>query len=282
VRKNNINPMIRSILLCADTEYKKMVVKDRQLTILITNDDGIYAQGLWALHRELSRQHRVLVVAPDRERSAVGHGITLNHPIRATEVSVNGGPTCWAVSGTPADCIKLALLELLDQRPDVVVSGINPGANVGINLNYSGTVAAAKEAAQYGLTAMSVSIQKGNRQQYEPAAQLVAELVPLVHAKGLPAGTFLNINFPNLAAHQKQSIRLSRQSVELYPEYFDKRRDPRNGTYYWQGCESPTDYAASDVDGAVLKANQVSITPVRCDMTDYSTLEHMKSWGFPH
>lgn len=255
-----------------------MQIPDKKLNILLTNDDGIHASGLWALHHVLNRQHRVVVVAPDRERSAVGHGITLHHPIRASEVSVNGGPNCWAVSGTPADCIKLAILELLEQRPDIVVSGINPGANVGINLNYSGTVAAAKEAAQYGLAAMSVSIQKGTRQQYQPAAQLVADLVAMVHAKGLPTGTFLNVNFPNLPAHPKSSIRLSRQGDELYPEYFDKRQDPRNGTYYWQGCESQPDYADSDVDGAVLGANQISITPVRCDMTDYHTLEQMKAW----
>ena len=251
---------------------------DSTLNILVTNDDGINAEGLWALAHALRRRHRVTVVAPDRERSAVGHGITLHHPIRASEVPVDNGPVSWAVSGTPADCIKLALFELLDQRPDMVVSGINPGANVGINLNYSGTVAAAKEAAQYGILAMSVSIQNGARLQYEPVAQFVAELAPKVHDKGLPAGTFLNVNCPNLPAHQNTGIRLSRQGAELYDEYFDKRRDPRNGTYYWQGCESHVDYARSDVDGAVLGANQISITPVRCDMTDYSTLEQMKLW----
>lgn len=252
---------------------------DGTLNILVTNDDGIYAGGLWALQRALSRRYRVTVVAPDRERSAVGHGITLNHPIRATEVSVNNGPVSWAVSGTPADCVKLAVLELLDQKPDMVISGINPGANVGINLNYSGTVAAAKEASLSGIAAMSISIQNGERPQYEPAAEFVAELVPAVHHNGLPAGTFLNVNFPNLPAHLDTGVRLCRQGAELYGEYFDKRRDPRNGTYYWQGCESRIDYPHSDVDGAVLDANHISITPVRCDMTDYATLEQMKKWG---
>lgn len=253
-------------------------LSDQKLSVLITNDDGIYAPGLWALQRVMSRRHYVTVIAPDRERSAVGHGITLNHPIRASEVSVNGGPTCWAVSGTPADCIKLAILELLERPPDVVISGINPGANVGMNLNYSGTVAAAKEASQYGLVAMSVSVQSGDTIQYDPIAQYVAALAPLVHDKGLPAGTFLNINFPNLSDYQNIGVRLSRQGAELYEEYFDKRQDPRNGIYYWQGCESQPDYADSNVDGAVLSADQISITPVRCDMTDYSLLEQMKEW----
>lgn len=251
---------------------------DQRLNILVTNDDGIYAGGLRALAHALSCRHHVTVVAPDRERSAVGHGITLNHPIRAAEVLVNKGPVSWAVSGTPADCVKLALLELLDQRPDMVISGINPGANVGINLNYSGTVAAAKEAALYGITAMAVSIQMGDKPLYEPAAEFMAELAPVVHNKGLPVGTFLNVNFPNLPAHQNTGIRLCRQGEELYDEYFDKRRDPRNGTYYWQGCESQIDYPQSDVDGAVLEANHISITPVRCDMTDYTALEQMKLW----
>jgi 5'-nucleotidase len=251
---------------------------DKPLNILVTNDDGIHAQGLWALQRVLSRLHRVVVVAPDRERSAVGHAITLHQPLRASEISVNGGPNCWAVSGTPADCVKLAVLELLEQRPDMVISGINPGANVGINLNYSGTVAAAKEAAQYGIAAMAVSIQNGERLHYEPAAHFVAELVGLVHGKGLPAGTFLNVNMPNLAAHHSTGVRLSRQGGDLCDANFDKRQDPRNGTYYWQGIETQPDYAHSDVDGAVLGANHISITPVQCDMTDYHALEQMKAW----
>lgn len=248
------------------------------LNILVTNDDGVHAEGLWALQRALCQHHRVVVVAPDRERSAVGHAITLNNPIRASEISINGGPKCWSVSGTPADCVKLAVLELLDGRPDLVISGINPGANVGINLNYSGTVAAAKEASQYGLSAMAVSIQNGEKLFYNPAAQFVAGLVPLVYSNRLPLGTFLNINMPNLPAHQRTDIRMSRQGSDLYEEYFDKRQDPRNGTYYWQGCESAPDYAQSDVDGAVLGANHISITPVKCDMTDYKTLEQLRTW----
>lgn len=248
------------------------------MDILLTNDDGIYADGLWTMHRVLSRKHQVMVVAPDRERSAVGHGITLNQPIRASQMSVNGGPPCWAVSGTPADCVKLALLELLNWRPDLVISGINPGANVGINLNYSGTVAAAKEAAQYGLTALAVSIEKGEQIHYGAAAEFVAELAPMVCRKGLPKGTFLNINVPNISVDSCTGIRLSRQGAELSKEYFDKRQDPRNGIYYWQGGESQANYAHSDADGAVLGAHQISITPVKCDMTDYSALEQLKTW----
>ncbi len=256
-----------------------MTQSDDSLDILVTNDDGINAEGLWALHRALSLRHRVTVVAPDRERSAVGHGITLKDPIRASQVSVNGDPKCWAVSGTPADCIKLALLELLNHQPDMVISGINPGANVGINLNYSGTVAAAKEAAQYGMTALAVSIQNSEKLHYEPAAKFIADLVPLVYSKGLPERTFLNINVPNLTKQNSTRIRLSHQSLDIFKEYFDKRLDPRNGIYYWQAGETQPMYADSDADGAVLGSDFISITPVKCDMTDYNTLANMKSWN---
>jgi 5'-nucleotidase len=250
------------------------------LNILITNDDGIYADGLWALYRALNPRHRVTVIAPDRERSAVGHGITLHQPIRASQITVNGGGRGWAVSGTPADCVKLAVVELLKTRPDLVISGINPGANVGINLNYSGTVAAAKEAAIYGLKAVSVSIHGFDHLCYDEAAGFVAGLASVIHANPIPQGTFLNINLPNLPIDQTAGVRVSRQGIDLYDEYFEKRRDPRNRCYYWQGSESGPVYSHKDADGAVLERNHISITPVRCDMTDYNTLELMKNWDF--
>ena len=248
------------------------------LHILLTNDDGIHADGLWALYRALHPRHQVTVVAPDRERSAVGHGITLKHPLRAANVKLNGGCSGWAVSGTPADCIKLAVLELLDEQPDLVISGINPGANVGINLNYSGTVAAAKEASIYGLSAMAVSIQNGSSIHYDDAARFVSRIAPVIYAKGLPSGTFLNINVPNLPGERIAGVRISRQGVDLYNEYFEKRRDPRNGTYYWQGSESEPSYTNKDADGAVLGDDYISITPVRCDMTDYKALQQIRQW----
>lgn len=257
-----------------------MSAKIKPLNILITNDDGIYAEGLLALYRILSCNHRVTVVAPDRERSAVGHGITLHRPIRAAQVSFNGKATGWAVSGTPADCVKLAVIELMDRRPDLAISGINPGANVGINLNYSGTVAAAKEAAIYGIKSMAVSIHGNQNPHYDAAARFVARVAPLVYANGLPGGTFLNINVPNLPEHQTAGVRVSRQAIDLYEEYFDKRQDPRDQTYYWQGIESIPDFSTKDADGAALMENYISVTPVRCDMTDYNALEQIKNWDF--
>jgi 5'/3'-nucleotidase len=254
----------------------------KRLSILITNDDGIHAPGLWALFKALSPRHQVTVIAPDRERSAVSHGITLHQPIRAVPVTVNGngGDRGWSVSGTPADCVKLALVELLETIPDLVIAGINPGANVGVNLNYSGTVAAAKEAALYGLKALSVSIQGYEDLHYDDAAGCVARWVPLFHANEIPVGTFLNINFPNLPSDGTAGVRVTRQSIDPYHEYFEKRQDPRNRTYYWQGSESLPEYTHTDADGAVLAQNHISITPVRCDMTDYNVLERLKMWNF--
>lgn len=254
--------------------------KDRSLNILLTNDDGIYAEGLLALHRVLGRRHHVTVVAPDRERSAVGHGITLHSPLRAMEVAVNGSTKGWAVNGTPADCVKLAVLELMEERPDLVISGINSGANVGINLNYSGTVAAAKEAAVYGLQSMAVSIQANQNPSYESAAAFVAQISSMVVANQLPLGTFLNINFPDLPADQTAGVQVSRQAADLYDEYFEKRQDPRDRTYYWQGSESEPAYRHEDADGAALLNKYISITPVRCDMTDYQALDQIRKWDF--
>jgi 5'-nucleotidase len=176
--------------------------------------------------------------------------------------------------------VKLALAELMETRPDLVIAGINPGANVGVNLNYSGTVAAAKEAALSGLKALSVSIQGFESLHYDDVARCVVRWIPLFHGNEIPAGTFLNINFPNLPVDGAARVRVTRQSIDAYQEYFEKRQDPRNKTYYWQGSESSPVYSHADADGAALAQNQISITPVRCDMTDYDTLERLKRWDF--
>ena len=154
--------------------------------ILLTNDDGIQAPGLWALYNSLVKNHSISVIAPDREQSAIGHAITLNQPLRATRVSMNGNCPAYAVSGTPADCVKLGVLELLESKPDMLISGINPGANVGVNVNYSGTVAAAKEAALYGITALAVSSMGPETHHYGDAAAFVAKLAAKIADNGLP------------------------------------------------------------------------------------------------
>ena len=249
------------------------------MKILLTNDDGIHAKGLWALYKRFSGNHEVTVIAPDRERSGVGHGITLNEPLRSTYVEVNGGYKGYAVTGTPADCIKLGILEILDERPDVVVSGINLGMNVGVNINYSGTVAAAKEASLYGIAAIAISMQGVEENNYDDIALFIEVLSKKVFEKGLPFGTFLNVNIPDKPVKETAGLRFSRQGVKLFSEYFEKRVDPRNRMYYWQGCDSKFIDRSPDVDSADIYNNFISITPIKCDMTDYKTLEDLQNWN---
>lgn len=246
--------------------------------VLVTNDDGIHAPGLMALGRRLSQDFTVTIVAPDRERSAIGHAITLHEPLRAHAMDWQNGFRGFAVSGTPADCIKLALLALLPERPDLVVSGINPGANVGVNINYSGTVAAAKEAALYGLPAMAVSREGQGKASYADIADFTARLAATTLAHGLPYGTFLNINFPDYPVSEIAGVRIASQGLEMFQEKIEKRRDPRDQPYYWQGCDAQTFTAPGDTDGAVLQHKYIAITPISCDATDYRFLENLKSW----
>jgi len=248
------------------------------MKLLLTNDDGIHAEGLWALYDRFSQSHSVTIVAPDRERSAVGHGITLHLPLRAPQVHVNGKGPVYAVSGTPADCIKLSVLELMDEKPDIVISGINPGANVGVNINYSGTVAAAKEATLYGMKAIAVSIQGPQCDYYDEAAQFIERLANQVVENGLPCGTFLNVNLPNMSTKDMAGVKISQQGVDFFYEYFKKRIDPRERTYYWHGCDPEPSFEHPDIDGQALFDNYISITPIKCDMTDYGLLEDLKQW----
>jgi 5'-nucleotidase len=247
-------------------------------TILITNDDGIHAEGLWAIYRRLVDDHAVTVVAPDRERSAIGHAITLHEPIRVVRMTINGGYSGFAVNGTPADCVKLGILELLEQRPDMVISGINPSPNVGVNLNYSGTVAAAKEAALFGIPAIAVSTASPNGADYSDAAGFVTDLARIVLRNGLPRGTFLNVNLPAGPVRLSAGVRISKQDNSVYADYFEKRKDPRNRIYYWQGSETAHAGDPDDVDGAALSRNYITITPIKCDMTDHDFLAEIEKW----
>lgn len=251
----------------------------KKMNVLLTNDDGIQAEGLRALYRRFARDYPTTVVAPERERSAVSHSITLHKPLRLCHHrGADGVHDGYAVSGTPADCVKLGVLELLERRPDLVVSGINPGANVGINLNYSGTVSAAKEAALLGLPAIAVSVNSQAPRHYDAAAGFIAQLAEMVFEKGLPGGTFLNVNLPDLPLSAMAGVRVSRQGVGVFADAFEKRTDPRNRVYFWQGCDPQTGYADLEVDGGALRHNFITICPLKCDMTAYDLLENLKAW----
>lgn len=249
------------------------------MKLILTNDDGILAEGLQALYSVFSRHHDVTVVAPDRERSAVGHGITLYTPLRCSKVGLGNGIKGYAVTGLPADCVKLGINEILGAKPDMVISGINPGANVGVNLNYSGTVAAAKEAALYGIPAISVSMAGRKDLYYNETAAFIEKLSAKVVEEGMAAGTFLNVNVPALPFDRIRGVRLCRQDIGTIPEYFEKRLDPRKQVYYWQGCDVMPLNPHPDIDSSAVQQGFISITPIKCDMTDYQGLEGLKQWG---
>lgn len=249
------------------------------MKVFLTNDDGIHAPGLWALYRRFREEHSVSVVAPDRERSAVSHGITLHTPLRTSRITVNGGWEGYGIDGKPADCIKLGLTMLLKDRPDVVVAGINPGANVGISINYSGTVAAAREAALFGLPAMAVSINGYDIDDYDGAAAFTERLARRIVETPPPFGTILNVNLPNIPLEKVRGVRITRQGIDrLSREYYEKRIDPRNRAYHWLGSDARIFGEDLAVDGDALCQDYITITPLQSDITDYGMLAEMQTW----
>jgi 5'-nucleotidase len=230
------------------------------------------------LYKGLGPVHQVDVVAPDRERSAVSHGITLHEPLRATAVQLANGQCGYAVNGTPADCIKLSLQELIGAPPDIVISGINPGANVGINAHYSGTVAAAREAALNGIPAMAVSVDRAENAHYAEIVRFMLELIEKAQDMGLDQGRFLNINFPVAPLDGIQGIRITRQANVRLIDGFEKRVDPRDRPYYWPKTVRPSIHTDMDQDVVALQAGFISITPMICDMTDYGLLPDVSRW----
>ena len=251
------------------------------MKILLTNDDGIYAKGLIALYNRFKENHIVTVVAPESEQSAVGHGITLHKPLRISKVAIYNKNIGYAVNGTPADCVKLGIMEVLDTRPDIVISGINPGANVGVNINYSGTVAAAREAALYEIPSVAVSINClniTNNKYFDDAASFTEKLCKKILKNKLPVKTFLNVNFPDKPLSKIAGVRISRQGLFPLENAFEHRSDPKNISYYWQICQLSKINNISNVDQSDIYNNYISITPIKCDITDYSLIEDLKQW----
>lgn len=248
------------------------------MKILVTNDDGIHAPGLAVLTEVMCRRHDVTVVAPDRERSAISHAITLHSPLRAFPVK-NGRAPAFSVTGTPADCVKLALIELLKEKPDLILSGVNPGPNVGVNLNYSGTVSAAKEAAILGFPAIAVSVAEHEGRCFVPAAEFAESLALQVRERGLPRGVFLNVNYPDAEPSAVKGVRICRQGKASIEAAFHRRTDPRRQEYFWQGSETQLFGDGPDEDGVALAEKYIAVTPVRCDMTDHDFLGELAGWN---
>jgi 5'-nucleotidase len=239
------------------------------MRILLTNDDGIFARGLKALHEELSREAECLIVAPEVERSAVGHAITLFRPLMVRAVSRNGSPFGYAVNGTPADCVKIGIKEIAQEPIDLVVSGINLGANVGINVIYSGTVSAATEGAIMGVPAMAISLNTYREPaDYSFAARFARKMARYMLADNPLRHIPLNINVPALPEEEIRGIAVTRQGKARLIECFERRVDPRDNVYYWLAGETQmSDEEEADTDASALRRGMISLTPIDYDLT---------------
>jgi 5'-nucleotidase len=249
---------------------------------LLTNDDGVYAPGLRALRQELKKLGDVVVVAPAGEQSAVGHSITLLTPLLIQEVlDEDRQPMGWAVEGRPADCVKLAILELLnDQPPDLIVSGLNAGSNAGINVLYSGTVAAAIEGAFFLKTSIAVSLEytKPKPLNFPKAAEHARSVIEQILKQPHPTGSLFNVNIPSLEKGPIKGIRTVPQNIAAYKDTYDRRVDPRGRVYFWSGPDfsCPQPHPDSDVDA--LGAGYITVTPLQFNLTHHRMLEEMNGW----
>lgn len=246
--------------------------------ILITNDDGIHSAGLYALWEVMQELGSVTVVAPDTEKSAVGHAITISDPIRIQEIERRNGFLGYAVDGTPADCVKIAVKALLEKTPDIIVSGINDGANVGTNIMYSGTVSAATEGTILNIPSLAISLDSITGGDYELSKRVAITIARTVLKRGLPRGTLINVNVPNRPLRDQKGYRITQQGNIYFRDHFEKREDPRGRFYYWMTGEVVDPDQDLELDGPALKSGYISVTPIRYQMTDRTFLDELQKW----
>ncbi|VBB07914.1 survival protein sure [Lucifera butyrica] len=248
--------------------------------VLLTNDDGINAQGIQALWKAIAEIATVTVVAPDVERSATSQAITVHHPIRVDRHCIENPAICaWRIGGTPTDCVKIALEALLPAAPDIVVSGINHGPNLGTDVLYSGTVSAAIEAAMHRLPAIAVSLDNGNPFEFETAAQFTRRLLLEMPHHSLPPNTLLNVNIPSLQGDKIQGVAITKLGVRRYENTFERRQDPRGRIYYWMGGQVADEEDDPATDVTAIKNGKISITPIHFDLTNYGIIQEVRNWN---
>jgi len=250
--------------------------------ILITNDDGVQAPGLLALAQAFQGLGRVTVLAPDRNWSASGHVKTMHRPLRVRETQLADGTPALATDGSPSDCVALAVLGLVKEPLDFVVSGINPRANVGNDLTYSGTVTAAMEAGISGLPGFACSVDPQDDRRspidYQPAANIFRSIITQAMAKPRPEALILNINVPLTPVEQIEGVAITRQGIRVYRDALVQRDDPRGEKYYWIGGETPTGFPDSGTDFWALANGYVSVTPLSLDLTASQLLPTLEAW----
>ncbi|MBD1999531.1 5'/3'-nucleotidase SurE [Oculatella sp. FACHB-28] len=271
------------------------------MNLLISNDDGIFAQGIRTLANTLAAAgHQVTVVCPDRERSATGHGLTIHDPIRVEAIDSIFHPTvrAWACSGTPSDCVKLALGGLMDSPPEIVLSGINHGSNLGTDVLYSGTVSAAMEGLIEGIPSIAFSLASSSTQDFQPAANFAQTLVDRISRQPLPSAMLLNVNIPAVRQQDIIGVALTRQGIRRYFDTFEKRIDPRGKTYYWLAGELIEEISEPDqittmagvpdlnlewanqtmTDVQAIRQNYITVTPLQYNLTCKLGLANLKDW----
>lgn len=260
------------------------------MKILVSNDDGIFAEGIQSLANGLAAVgHEVIVVCPDKERSATGHGLTLNQPIRAEIVKsiFDDGITAWACSGTPADCIKLALFGLLQTQPDLVLAGINHGPNLGTDILYSGTISAAKEGIVENIPSIAFSLGSYTAREFRVAVNFAQSLVQKIESQPLDNLMLLNVNVPAIEETEIAGVKITRTGIRRYLDTFEKRVDPRGKTYYWLGGELLEDVEETNdkllveklpTDIQAMREKYITITPLEYNLTYGQQLSYLQKW----
>lgn len=243
--------------------------------ILVTNDDGVHSPGLIALIKAMKGLGDVRVAAPDRERSAAGHSLTLHRPLRAEEIREN----VWAVNGTPTDCVALAVVKILDKKPDLIVSGINRGSNLGDDITYSGTVSAAMEGTILGVPSMAVSLYLDGKMplHYDSAGIYAAEAAKYILDNSLPYDTLLNLNVPNLPKKDIKGTKFTRQGKRVYDSSIQEVLSPQGEKHFWIGGGKPFWEHGEDTDITAVIDGYVSITPVHLDLTNYEAIGFLRA-----
>ena len=252
------------------------------MNILLSNDDGILANGIRALIEALAPKYNVYVVAPDRERSAAGHSLTLHTPLRVEEVEPKyGAKRCWMTTGTPGDCVKIAVNAILapEEQPDLVISGINHGPNLGADILYSGTVSCAMEGAMMGIPSIATSLASLHTEyeDFKVTAEFIAKLIEQLEHYKLPEKTILNINVPGLEKEDIAGVAVTELGRRMFTDTYEKRVDPRGKTYYWMAGELISEPEDANTDIATIRNNKISITPVTFDMTRVSFMSELES-----
>lgn len=248
-------------------------------SILIVNDDSIFSEGIKSLWEAMSEIGNTTVVAPKSEHSGAGHAITIARPLQSERISLECGLNGYAVNGTPADSVKFAINVLMDKKPDIVVSGINPGSNVGQSILYSGTVSAAREGTFRGINSIAISLDGDSNIDYEPSKIISKEIVKSVLKNRLPSDTFLNVTIPNLIKEKIKGFKITRQGSMYFSDNFEKIRNSRGLKGYWLTADHHDPDLSKDCDSVAVREGYVSVTPLHSEQTNFKFIDKLSAWN---